>query len=290
MAIPPKIAKSEIKSLPNTAGVYFLYGINDELLYVGKSVHVRERIQSHFRANGRKESRKRKRLYEETAGIDIVQTAGGFGASLLELQHIKERQPILNKQSRKKKQLVTARLAVNDGYFYPELQRENSVKPETDNELLGVFKSKKQAESVIEGLADEYGLCRKRLGISTRLKDGPCFYYQLGECKGACVDEDSPQDYNQRFEQAFRDYKVVSWPYRSAVMIAESSDYQTDKFAISNWAITQAVTNENGHQREFFQTVPQPATFNYDTYKKLARVLLREDYNENNVTVSQYDA
>ncbi len=35
----------------NRPGVYRMYGPGDELLYVGKSVHVRTRLRSYFRAS-----------------------------------------------------------------------------------------------------------------------------------------------------------------------------------------------------------------------------------------------
>lgn len=235
---------------------------------------MRERLRSHFaNANQRQKSQ---RLEKETAAIETIRTAGNFGASVLELQHIKERQPLLNKQSRKKKQLVVAYEQSEDGYLYPEIERVKRISAQEHANVLGVFKSKKQAENRIQQLAREYELCMSQLQLGTELRKGdPCFYFQLGQCRGACVGEDSPASYNRRFRTAFDRYSVQSWPADGPVAIKESLANRTDKFVIDNWVITQAVTSIDGDQKDFFRSVAEPATFNYDTYKQIASVLFR---------------
>jgi DNA polymerase-3 subunit epsilon len=275
LPVPPKLAESEITMLSNQPGVYCLYGVDDELLYVGKSVRIRERVRSHFR--GTDESRKRKKLFEQTASIEIFRTAGDLGASLLELQHIKERQPLFNKQSRKKKQLVVAyQRRDDDGYLYPEIQRAKQIDA-SDECVLGVFKSKRQAKNTIETVARENALCRQRLKVGTKMTDGPCFYYQLDQCRGACIGEDKPENYNQRFRKAFADYKVQAWPFDGAVEIREADGERTDIFTVDHWVITDAITEIDEHRQNFFRSVDKPATFNYDTYKQIARKLLDGD-------------
>lgn len=281
--MPPKLAESQLEPLDNRPGVYCFHGVDDELLYVGKSVRIRERVRSHFRANN--DSRKSERIFQETASITTYPTAGDLGASLLELQHIKDRQPLLNKQSRKKKQLVVLTKASQQGYLFPDIERVKTVDSESKDEILGVFKSKKQAKNTIENLAREYDLCRQRLQIATRLKQGACFHYQLGQCRGACIGEDKPQAYNQRFRRAFADYQVQSWPFSGPVLIEETNDGRTDEFVVNNWVIASATVCTSNQRRDFFRSVPNPATFNYDTYKQLARVLLRPD-SDQQITVS----
>lgn len=275
MPIPPKLAESEISNLPNQPGIYCLHGVDDELLYVGKSVRIRDRVRSHFR--GTDESQKRKKLFEQTASIETFRTAGDLGASLLELQHIKGRQPLFNKQSRKKKQLVVAyQRRDDDGYLYPEIQRAKQIDA-FDDCVLGVFKSKRQAKNIIESLARENALCRQRLKVGTKMTDGPCFYFQLDQCRGACIGEDKPENYNQRFRKAFADYRVQAWPFDGAVEIRETDGERTDIFTLDTWIITDAITEIDEHRQNFFRSVDKPATFNYDTYKQIARKLLDRD-------------
>jgi excinuclease UvrABC nuclease subunit len=38
--------------IPETSGIYFLYGAKDELLYIGKSVNLKSRLNAHFKKLG----------------------------------------------------------------------------------------------------------------------------------------------------------------------------------------------------------------------------------------------
>jgi DNA polymerase-3 subunit epsilon len=44
--------------------------------------------------------------------------------------------------------------------------------------------------------AEDYNLCQKLTGLYTTKTS--CFKYDVKECLGACIDEESPEDYNKR--------------------------------------------------------------------------------------------
>jgi len=39
-------------TIPETSGIYFLYGEKDELLYIGKSTNLKKRLYAHFKRTG----------------------------------------------------------------------------------------------------------------------------------------------------------------------------------------------------------------------------------------------
>ncbi|MER2626665.1 MAG: exonuclease domain-containing protein, partial [Accumulibacter sp.] len=47
-SLPPHLDSALLDDLPASPGVYLFYGDNDALLYVGKSVNLRQRVRSHF--------------------------------------------------------------------------------------------------------------------------------------------------------------------------------------------------------------------------------------------------
>lgn len=51
-------------------------------------------------------------------------------------------------------------------------------------------------------------MCQKLCGLYETT--GACFYYQLKHCKGACIHEESPEDYNLR-TQALLDELSYNW-------------------------------------------------------------------------------
>jgi len=48
MSIFPKEVKIRGRKIPDTPGVYLMYGKNKNLLYVGKAGNLRRRVESYF--------------------------------------------------------------------------------------------------------------------------------------------------------------------------------------------------------------------------------------------------
>ena len=46
---------------------------------------------------------------------------------------------------------------------------------------------------------EEYGLCQKLTGIDK--SEGNCFKYTIKECHGACIEQESPEEYNIRAKE-----------------------------------------------------------------------------------------
>jgi len=268
MQLPPHLENETLEKIENRPGVYHFYDDDDTLLYVGKSVALRKRIKSHFRKPG--DSHKAQKLFMHTATVKTYPTAGDVGAQIRELAHIKDFQPIYNKQSRAKKLLSVAQKQTDaDGYYYPEIARVGDFDEINLESVLGVFRSSKQAKSVISTLAKDHKLCPKRLQISSKARDGACFYRQLGQCRGACIKKVSAEDFNARVREAFLHLKVRRWPFDGPKTITETYGDRTDQFVIDNWHLRSATTSQRGTKTSFFDK-NQLAGFNYDAYKVFA--------------------
>ena len=84
----------------NRPGVYRMLGPGNELLYVGKSVHVRSRVLSYFRAA---RGEKAWELIRETARIEWEYVPNEFGALIREMKLIQRWQPKYNVQHKRKR-------------------------------------------------------------------------------------------------------------------------------------------------------------------------------------------
>ena len=89
-----------------------MFGPGDELLYVGKSVHVRTRVLSYFRAT---RGEKAWELIRETARVELDYIPNEFFALIREMKLIQQWQPRFNVQHKRKRIYafvkVTAELA-----------------------------------------------------------------------------------------------------------------------------------------------------------------------------------
>jgi excinuclease ABC subunit C len=77
-----------------------MHGTGDELLYVGKSVHVRSRLLSYFRAA---EGDKAKELLQATTRVEWEYIPNEFAALVHEMKLIQRSQPRFNVQHRRKR-------------------------------------------------------------------------------------------------------------------------------------------------------------------------------------------
>ncbi|NNC94323.1 MAG: GIY-YIG nuclease family protein [Chitinophagales bacterium] len=99
--LPPNLSKHVIDDLPEDTGVYYFLNQQNKILYIGKSLNIRQRIISHF-SNDLKKARYaelKKNIYSvnyELAGNDLI-------AQLIESAEIKKYMPPFNRALRRKK-------------------------------------------------------------------------------------------------------------------------------------------------------------------------------------------
>ncbi|MCK0105255.1 exonuclease domain-containing protein [Marinobacter sp. S0848L] len=269
-SIPSHLPPDTLTDLPRGPGVYRFYGENDVLLYVGKSTNIAQRVASHF--SGDHNTSKGVRISESLRRIDYTETAGELGALLLELRQIKTLSPLFNRRSRAAKNLVSIELAPNaSGYLQARLVRE--IEPHRLASYFGLFRSKRDAERALTGIAAKNELCNQLLGLEPE-REGPCFQRTLGRCKGACEGIEDVTRYNLRVQIAFHQLRLKTWPWKGPVAIVEhrNDGAQPDILVIYNWIHVTTVHDEQ--ELDDLSLSGQSVTFDLDSYKLLVKALM----------------
>ena len=261
-SLPPAISAERINTIPNGCGIYRFYGEQGQLLYIGKSKHLRERIMSHFSASP--VSARNQRLHQMIRDVEWESTAGELGALLKENAAIKAEQPQFNRRLRHSKHAVAVSLQRDkQGYLRAKISSYNQHDP-TD---FALFRTRTQAKNTLLELCTQHKLCKKLLGLETA-KAG-CFDVQLQRCKGACVGTESSEHYNLRVQLALAPLMLNRWPFGHAIAIKEQHQDQTDLHVIDHWRYLGTAHNE--HELERIRAVEKP--FDMDTYRLLVRAL-----------------
>ena len=208
-SLPPALSLTDIHKLPEKTGVYFFYGANEVLLYVGKSTNIRKRVQSHF--TGMMNAPLERAWKEQVIRVDYEITGSELIALLLESHRIKEKQPLYNRDQR----TINYRFGLfhytnGEGYlcFKTEPLADTSTEP------LRVFRSKQEGENFLDRLCKQLHLCQKLCHLDH--SSGACFGYHLQTCKGACCGKESSRNYNRRARKMFARYK---YPYRNFMIL-----------------------------------------------------------------------
>ncbi|MGQ9425759.1 exonuclease domain-containing protein [Gilvimarinus sp. F26214L] len=221
--LPAGLSEAAVDDLPNTPGVYLFYDEKDTLLYVGKSVKIRDRVKSHF--SGDHASDRELEMCSQIARIDWRRTGGDLGAQLLEARLIKERRPIYNRQLRKTKMLWYLAVGRDSRGYLTLAPRSAASLPADDlSSVIGLFRSRRMAEECLRQACDAARLCHRLTGLE-KARSGACFAHQLKRCAGACVGAEDPAAYNARLQEAFAPRRFAVWPYEGPILIREGEDY-----------------------------------------------------------------
>lgn len=196
----PKLDVSKIENIPDEPGVYYFYNETGELIYIGKSRNLQQRISTHLSNNS---TNRAMEMRDIIADIDWELTGSELIALLKESFEIKRNKPLYNRAQRRTSfQWGIYGFYDNNGYFNYRYGLVND-----DETPISVFTSKDKARSKLNSLIESHTLCQKLTGMYDT--DGACFHYHVGLCKGACIGKESSVDYNSRALKASDEFSFM---------------------------------------------------------------------------------
>lgn len=218
----PNLDIEVVKTLPKACGVYYLYDDNNNLIYIGKSKNIRSRVYAHI--NNRK-SKRANEMADNIVKVDYTLTGSELIALLLESDEIKKHKPRFNRALKKDKSTFGL-----FHYFDPKGYFNLKIEPlfqSPENEVpIASFDSRQNALQKTHNWANTFQLCHKLCGLEKT--DRACFQYQLKECKGACIKEESAKDYNERIGKVLN---LLNYKHQNFVVV-DKGRTKTEKCAI----------------------------------------------------------
>jgi len=193
----PLLDIRKLEQIPEEPGIYYFYDETGNVIYVGKSNNIFERVSSHLSNNT---SGRAMKMRDEIADISWELTGSELIALIRESIEIKSLQPLYNRAQRRLNNRWGICHGIDDkGYIVFSINRVKESRP-----FLATFNSKESVKTALERLIEKYSLCQKLAGMYET--EGACFHYQLGICRGACCGKESPQEYNRRASKAMDEF------------------------------------------------------------------------------------
>lgn len=174
--------EERLRALPEQPGVYLFKDAEGRILYVGKSVSLRNRVRSYF-GSPRNLDAKTRELVARIADFDIIVTDNELEALILESTLIKEHKPRYNISLRDDKGYPFIKVTLNEEW--PRVIKVRRV--ENDGaRYFGPYSSAGSVNRTLELLKKTfpYRSCDER--IDGRRKR-PCLDYHIGRCLAPCV-------------------------------------------------------------------------------------------------------
>jgi DNA polymerase-3 subunit epsilon len=264
-SLPPNIDQALIDSIPDGPGCYIFYGENKVPLYIGKSISLRSRVMGHFQSA--LTQRKEMKLSMQVRDIDWIETSGELSALILESRLIKERMPSMNIKLRRSKDLCAWTLEKDaQGVMRPSLVSHKDLLPGLQDNLFGLFYSKREAHSYLKAIAKKYRLCEVLLGLEKSVPGKSCFGFQVKQCGGACIGMMPTEMHNLQLKTAMDLYKVQVWPYEGPIAIKDGEEM----IVLDKWCYLGTAINDD----ELFElTSDGDAQFDLDIYKIVKKAL-----------------
>jgi len=190
--------------LPNTPGVYFLKDKEKQIIYIGKSIHIKKRVQSHL---GNFLTKKGQRIIEQVQSIDYTETGSEMLALFYESYLIKKHLPKYNARERKTKSTIGAYLEEKNGYSTIVLKplKENKTTPLRSFDRMG--EGKLWQITFIE----QNNLCM-HLNAGKEIGGRGCFRSMIKKCI-YCQKATLKEDYNSKVKSLFQINKPIEPNY-----------------------------------------------------------------------------
>lgn len=189
--IAPKLMDL-LEKVPSITGVYYIHKEDGQMIYLGKSRNIKKRVNQHFTGS----SSKSKKIQKLAFTVNYEATGSELIALLKECSEIKANRPTYN-AALKKNIFPLSIYAETDahGYIALKLQKTDARRKEIIS-----FAGPAEGKSALFKATEKYRLCQKVNGMDPTAKEH-CFPYELGECNGACLQKEAPEDYNLRVNE-----------------------------------------------------------------------------------------
>jgi len=193
----PSLDIARLEEIPEEAGIYFFHDEKGDIIYVGKSRNLSERVSSHLSNNT---SGREMEMRSMIADITWERTGSELIALLMESAEIKSRKPRFNRAQRRTGFRWGIYSHTDENGFI-----RFSYRMANDDEVpLSLFTSRDRARGKLEQIISEFNLCQKLCGMYDT--SGACFHRQVSLCRGACCGEEEPRTYNERALMALDEF------------------------------------------------------------------------------------
>ncbi len=183
----------QIRSLPDSPGVYQYYDREDRILYVGKAKNLKKRVSSYFTKTH--DSGKTRVLVSKIARIDHIVVRTETDALLLENNLIKKYQPKYNVLLKDDKSYPW--ICIKKEAFPRVFMTRNMFKD--GSEYYGPYTSVKTARALLGLIKELYPLRTCAYNLSeeniTGEKYKVCLEYHIKNCLGPCEGLQKEEDY-----------------------------------------------------------------------------------------------
>ncbi|WP_017442351.1 excinuclease ABC subunit UvrC [Rickettsia gravesii] len=189
-----ELIKSKLVDAPERSGVYRMFDVNKQVIYVGKAKNLKKRLTNYIKSDL---DNKTLRMIANTCFLEYSITNSEVEALLLEAQLIKKFQPKFNILLKDCKSFPFIKLRLD--HDFPQLLKYRG-KTLSDGEFFGPFASSAEVNTTLTELQKIFKL-RSCTDNYFNSRTRPCLQYEIKRCYAPCVGKINKEVYRDLVTQ-----------------------------------------------------------------------------------------
>jgi excinuclease ABC subunit C len=185
--------EEELKKLPDKPGVYIMKDKNDNVIYVGKAIVLKNRVRSYFRKTNKTE--RIKKMVSLIDHFEYIVVGSEDEALVLECNLIKKYRPKYNVLLKDDK--TYPYICVDLGEDYPNVYITRSI-GKGKAKYFGPYPSSGSAKEMINFIKEKFQI---RQCKNFKHQDRACLNYHIKKCLAPCMGYVSKEDYRKQIDQ-----------------------------------------------------------------------------------------
>ena len=228
----------ELKKLPVSPGVYLMHDEQDDIIYVGKAINLKNRVRQYFQSS-RLRTAKIEQMVSKIVRFEYIITDSEVEALILECNLIKEHHPKYNTMLMDDKGYPFIKVTVNEEF--PRIVFSRNMKKDKAK-YFGPSTSATAVKDTIELLTKIYKLrtCNRSLPKDIG-KGRPCLNYQIKKCNAPCMGYESTEEYKKKIGEVI---EFLNGNYGNVIKMLEEKMYlASEKMEFEEAAIYRDLIN-----------------------------------------------
>ena len=215
--------KEELKKLPDKSGVYIMRDKDDNIIYVGKAVSLKNRVRQYFI-----KSNKTQRILKMVSLIDhfeYIVTDNEAEALILECNLIKENRPKFNVLLKDDKTYPYIKIDVKSDYPNVFITRRII---NDGSKYFGPYANPGSAKEMVNFIRDRFKIRQCRNFKSNKR---PCLNYHINKCPAPCMGYISVEDYKKQIDDIImllegKTEKIIKNLKEDIIQLSEKQEFE----------------------------------------------------------------
>ena len=185
--------EEELKKLPDKPGVYVMRNKNNEIIYVGKAISLKNRVRQYFRKN--EKTARNEKMVSLIDHFEYIVVDNEAEALILECNLIKKNKPKFNVLLKDDKTYPYIKIDLKSDYPGVYITRRIT---NDGSKYFGPYANPGAAKEMLDFIKQKYKI---RQCKNLKKRDRPCLNYHINRCLAPCMGYITKEEYKKQINE-----------------------------------------------------------------------------------------